>query len=163
MRKPATTAAAAPGSAPALTIVLKSLRNPPLEMTLPAQPLATSVLELKQAVAAHAGLPGAEKIRLLYKKKPCTDSKTVKELLGDEMAKEIEFSVMIMGGGLSVEQGGGAEVADGTGAHDDGGMAVMQTPEFWRDLEGFLEQRVKSQEVARTAAQMFEEVWRRKP
>lgn len=122
---------------------------------------------------------------MLYKKKPCADSKTVKEVLGDEGGKEVEFSVMVLGYTASTATPSSAADAGGEsseGKVPDGadwdvkmedvslpvapgtvsGVQVLRTQEFWNDLKGFLTQRVRDQGVAEEAAALFEEVWREK-
>ena len=156
---------AAPGSAPAMTVVLRSLKNPPLDMSLPAQPLTTSVLELKQKVASELGLDSVDKIRVLHKKKPAVDSKSIKDIMGEDQGKTLELNVMIMGGmpekssdppKTSID----AEMPDAPVAQGESGSPVMQSAEFWSDLQGFLMQRVRDQAVAERAAKMFAEVWK---
>ncbi|MCJ1323365.1 hypothetical protein MMC10_000025 [Thelotrema lepadinum] len=173
MKKPdsASTPSAAPGSEPAAAITLKSLRNPPLDLSLPAQPLSTSILDLKQRVAKELSLQGVDKVRLLYKKKPCADSKSVKDVLGDETpgAGGVEFSVMVMGGvtpAASAEGGkGDVEMKDAGAAMpvapgEESGLEVLGKSEFWVDLKGFLEQRVKDQGVADNAVTIFQAAWK---
>ena len=173
MKRPTTTSAPAPGSAPALSVSLKSLRNPPLDMTLPAQTFTTSILDLKQAVAEKIGAENTEKIRLLYKKKPCADSKTIKDVLGEESGKEVEFTVMVLGGVSAAgeenrresedkEEKTDVAMEDAPVAQGSSGVEVLEGKEFWDDLRGFLLQRVRDQDVAQKAAKMFEEVWREK-
>jgi len=114
-------------------------------------------------VATHIGASGTDKIRLLYKRKPCADSKTLKEIVGDEALREAEFSVMVTGG-VAVEEKkkGDVEMRDAPAAHGESGMAIMRSREFWGDLREFLEQRVKSQEVALKAVGIFEAAWKQK-
>ena len=174
----------APGSAPALAVSLKSLRNPPLDISLSNKPLTTSVLELKQAVAENIGVTGTDKIRLLYKKKPCADSKTVKDVIGDEVLRDVEFSVMIMGGvavageaapnaqkdlgstadedtkmeDVPMAQGpGGVVVLDAQG---NSGVSLMGSQQFWQDLDAFLVQRIGDKEVASEALAVFTRAWK---
>lgn len=40
------------------------------------------------------------------------------------------------------------------------GSAVLRSAEFWTDLEGFLSQRLRSQESARELRGLFERTWR---
>lgn len=174
MRRP-TTAPTAPGSAPSFRVSLKSLRNPPLDLPLSSQTPQTSILELKQAVAEHLGLKGTEKIRLLYAKKPCADSKSVKDVVGDGMeeGKEgVEFSVMVMGG-LPGAGGEGKKETEGSNvdaqmedapvaAEGLSGIGVLRSEEFWEDLQGFLMQRVRNQRVAEGTLGMFKDAWREK-
>lgn len=160
MRKPAKPAAA--GSAPTLTVALKSLRNPPLDIKLSSQVATTSVLDLKQKVADETGLPSTEKIRLLFKKKPCSDSKTLKELLNDDGAGDIEFTVMIIGGVPAKEETATPEVPmeDAPVAQGEHGATTMEDSEFWKDLEGFLLQRVRDENIAQKAVKIFHEAWK---
>ena len=142
MRRPAISQP--PGSSPTITILLKSLRNPPISLSLPSQSLSTSIHELKSAVAKEIGTEGSgtEAIRVLYKKKPCPDSKTVKEVLGDEdVGKEVEFSIMVIGGAMR------DETMD-LGAQGVSGDEVLGSDEFWDDLKGFLVQRIKDERKA---------------
>ena len=152
----------APGSDPAITVSLKSLKNPPLDLAVPAQPLTTSVLELKQKVVETLQIAGTDKVRLLYKKKPCSDSKSLKDLLGEDTPTTVEFSVMVIGGipEKSVEPSEGGKADGAPAAIGETGTTVMASTEFWNDLRGFLEQRVKDQGVAKKAALLFEEVWK---
>ena len=177
----------APGSAPALIVSLKSLRNPPLDISLSNQPLTTSVLELKQAVAENIGVSGTDKIRLLYKKKPCADSKTLKDVIGDEMLKDVEFSVMVIGGvaaageaapvidkdlgstaddrdtkmeDVSITSGpSGVAVSDTQGSS---GTSVLETQQFWQDLDAFLVRQIGEKDVASEALALFTRAWRSK-
>ncbi|MCJ1432088.1 hypothetical protein MMC27_001444 [Xylographa pallens] len=173
----------APGSAPALTVSLKSLRNPPLDISLSNKALTTSVLELKQAVAENIGVSGTDKIRLLYKKKPCADSKTLKDVIGDEVLKDVEFSVMVIGGVTAASEAApGAEkdlgsAADGDTKMEDVPMAqgpsgvvvldaqgpsgapLLETQQFWQDLDAFLIQRIGNKEVASEISALFSKAW----
>ena len=178
MRRPSKPAA--PGSAPTLTVSLRSIRNPPLDISLSSQPLTTSVLDLKQAVAENIGNTSTEKIRLLYKKKPCSDSKSLKDVVGDEVPPggEAEFSVMIMGGATTEEKPDSSAaispdvVMGGTGSqeqqtNDDApvaqgvsGKGVLDTEEFWNDLLGFLMQRIRDHGVAEQALESFKGAWK---
>jgi hypothetical protein len=174
MRRPTTTPTA-PGSAPSINISLKSLRNPPLDLTLSSQTPQTSILELKQAIAEHLGLQGTEKIRLLYSKKPCADSKSVKDVVGDgvdEGKEAVEFSVMIMGGLPSGSGDAKKEAAEGKAdapmedapvtAEGSSGVEVLKSEEFWEDLKGFLMQRVRNQRVAEGTLGLFRDAWQEK-
>lgn len=179
MRRPSKPAA--PGSAPTLTVSLRSIRNPPLDISLSSQPLTTSVLDLKQAVAENIGNTSTENIRLLYKKKPYSDAKSLKDIVGDEVPPggEAEFSVMIMGGAASEEKPDTSAatspdvVMGGTGSKEEqtkdnapvaqgmSGEGVLDTEEFWNDLLGFLIQRVRNHQVAEQALKSFKSAWKR--
>lgn len=132
-----------------------------------------SILDLKQVVAEKIGEKGTERIRLLFKKKPCADSKALKDLLGDEAGslKEVELSVMVIGGAAA---GGTLSLVDqdttmaGTGSSDQPaangqtGADVFSTEEFWSDLNAFLSKRVGNQEIAQRAMDIFRESWESK-
>ena len=154
----------APGQERSVTIRLRSLRNPPLDMICSGQALSTSVHDLKQNVSEQSGIP-AEKIKLLYKKKPCADSKTLKELLADGDV-DVEFSVMVMGGASSTAGGGSAESPSPTeepseapAAQGPSGEALLKTEEFWEDLKGFLAQRLKDQKMSEQLSGIFRKAW----
>ncbi|KAG0647930.1 hypothetical protein D0Z07_6043 [Hyphodiscus hymeniophilus] len=85
----------APGSERSLDITLKSLRNPPLDITLSSQSPSTSILDLKTAITSQTSIP-ISTLRLLYKKKPVSDSKVLKDIVSEEEHKA-EFSVMVLG------------------------------------------------------------------
>lgn len=160
MRKP-DPSLANPGSTPSLKITLKSLRNPPLSLSLSSQSSATSIFELKTAVANHLGTEGGrvDNIRILYKKRPCSDSKTVKDVLGNEpTGGEVEFSVMIIG---STTADSGAEGGNGSTPVAQGlsGDSVLATEEFWLDLKGYLTQRLRDEEKAESVWRSFKQAW----
>lgn len=159
-----------PGSSASFIITLKSLRNPPLSLSLSSQPSSTSIHELKTVVAKHVGIEGGAigNIRILYKKKPCSDLRTVKEVLGDDnLAHEVEFSVMIMGGSATTgtaqgEDEGRGEEEKTSVAQGPSGEAVIESEEFWKDLNGFLVQRIRDEEKAEELWQVFREAWRQR-
>ncbi|KAK0651351.1 cell-cycle control medial ring component-domain-containing protein [Cercophora newfieldiana] len=157
-----------PGSTPALTVLVRSLRNPPLDISLPALEITTtSALDIKNAVHAATGIP-TDKLKLLYNKKPVGDSKTLKDVLGDGAATKgsMEFSVMVMGGAATLAAAAAAkEAATTSGSGGDvaqglSGERVLATGEFWSDLRGFLQQRVRDEKVAGEAADVFEKAWK---
>lgn len=100
-----------------------------------------------------------DNIRLLYKKRPCSDSKTVKDVLGNEVTGgEVEFSVMIIGGAVAdsgVEGGNGSTPV----AQGPTGDSVLATDEFWVDLKGYLTQRLRDEEKADSVWRSFKQVW----
>lgn len=151
-----------PGSSPTITILLKSLRNPPISLSLSSQSLSTSIHELKSAVVKEIGTEGSgtENIRVLYKKKPCPDSKTVKEVLGDEdVGKEMEFSIMVIGGATASQSGLTRDEAKGPVAQGASGDEVLGSEEFWDDLKGFLVQRVRDEGKAAEVWETFRKGW----
>lgn len=118
-----------------------------------------------------------DKVRLLWKKKPCSDSRSLKDLLSDEAGtlKEAEFGVMIMGGvsapapalgSVAAEKSGdvvmgGTEVEATPVAQGLHGEGVLRTEEFWTDLKGFLAQRIRDDGVAERAWKAFRDGWER--
>lgn len=69
-------------------------------MNLTEQPVDTTVLDLKNQYAAKSGLD-VTKIRVLLNKRPCSDLKTLKDLLPDSTTAQIDFTLMIVGGASS--------------------------------------------------------------
>ncbi|KAE8365398.1 cell-cycle control medial ring component-domain-containing protein [Aspergillus caelatus] len=163
--------AQAPGSAKSITVNLKSARNPVLEFKLSNKPISTtSVQDLKDAVRgrvvdAQSNKIPLDKIKILYKRKPVA-GKTISEILADEPemlagGKEVEFGVMIMGGAKVVDED--QEMVDRgaspKAALGPSGESVLETEEFWEDLEGFLAQRIKDNEEAQKLRSLFKEAW----
>ncbi len=152
----------APGQERSINVSLKSLRNPPLDISLQIQPLSTSIHDLKQTVSEKAEI-STDKIKLLHKKKPCSDSKTLKELVAEEDS-EVEFSIMVMGGAstASPERAGTPAVVppvDTPAAQGPSGEKLMETDEFWDDLKGFLTQRLKDQGEGEKVFGIFKSAW----
>lgn len=165
---PTPSTATNPGAAPTLTIALKSLRNPPIDLRLPGQSPSTSIHDLKVAVAEQLGGKGTDKIRVLYQKKPCADSKTIAQVVGEETKGDVEFAVMVIGWTApSVPEvteaaavvGADAGGSEGPVAQGVSGEAVMATDEFWDDLKGWLLQRVRDEGVAAEALGCFRQGW----
>ncbi|KAI0131218.1 cell-cycle control medial ring component-domain-containing protein [Daldinia grandis] len=146
----------APGQERSLTVLVKSLRNPPLDIKLSSQTPNTSVLDIKTAVSQDTGIP-IEKMKLLHKKKPIADSKVLKDLTG-EAETSVEFSVMVMGGAAALKTTPAqAEVAQG-----QSGNEVLDTKEFWDDLKGFLLQRIRDEKTAEELTNTFQSAWKAK-
>lgn len=166
-----------PGAERAVWVTVRALRSgagggAPLELRFAAAAgPGTSVLELKEHVARETGL-AVDKVKLLFAKKPVGDSKILKEILpppaagGEETAK-VEFSLMVLGGAVPTllaknkEEGGekkGSEV--GAVAQGLSGRAVLETDEFWGDLGGFLQQRIRDEGVAGEVAEVFKGAWK---
>lgn len=166
-------------------ITLTSPRNPPLSINTD-QPASISVLELKNLVSEDASIPIA-KIKVLYGKKPVHDAKTLSELLGDEQPDTVELGLMVMGGAASVvarEPKAATEAkpniderpetsaekakekdidmtdvdsclpSTAVGVH---GKEALNTPEFWDDLKGFLQQRLKDEHLGHEVADRFKQ------
>ncbi|KAL4978958.1 cell-cycle control medial ring component [Aspergillus desertorum] len=123
-----------------------------------------------------------EKIKILFKKKPVTGTgKTVAEVVSDAGEEEllaggkgVEFGVMVMGGARVVEgqghaqgsetekipekfSGGGETTAKA--AVGPSGETLLETGAFWDDLQGYLAQRLKDEDVARKLRGVFNDAW----
>lgn len=130
---------------------------------------------------------GIDKIKVLLNKKPVPPSKkTVSDALDDKPAtRDIEFGVMIMGGapdpppqqhsvaptlatgpetssqptpmeGVEATKAAPEPVKPGAAS----GAALLESPAFWEDLQGFLEQRIRDQSEAQVLRGLFEKAWR---
>lgn len=141
----------APGAELSLSVNLRSLRNPPLDITLPSLARSTSILDLKQAIHARTSIP-VDKLRVLHKKKPVPDSRVLKEVAGDDDVK-LELGVMVIGGAAAVRGGEEEVIPPVASAAEPLGDA------FWKDLKGFLVQRLKSEEVGEEAFGVFKKAW----
>ncbi|KAH8820577.1 cell-cycle control medial ring component-domain-containing protein [Xylogone sp. PMI_703] len=142
----------APGQERSISVALKSLRNPPLDIHLSSQALSTSVLALKEEVSSQASIP-VDKIRILYKKKPVTDSKVLKDLVGED-EQAVEFSVMVIGGAAAVVVKDEAPTAQGSS-----GASELATDEFWGDLKGYLVQRLRDEKEGERVFGVFKTAW----
>lgn len=153
MSRPST---ALPGQERSVTVLLKSLRNPPLDIKLAAQPLNTSILAIKTQVAEQTRIP-VDKMKLLHNKRPLVDSKILKDLLEGNAASatKIEFSVMVLGGAAAVMPAENAALAPAVASGKD----ALTTEAFWSDLDGFLLQRLKDEETARELGMLFKSSW----
>jgi len=141
-----------------LTVNLKSLRNPPLDITLLSQSPNTSILNLKEEISAKENIP-IEKLRILYKKRPVQDSKVLRDVVGEE--NKAEFSVMVIGGAETA-----AKKEDKTGvtnakvvSDEASEPQVLDTEEFWADLKGYLLQRLRNEQQAEKAFAIFRKGW----
>ena len=147
-------------------MVVKSLRNPPLDVRLASQGTGTSCLDIKALVAAETGI-AADKLGLLHRRKPVPDSKILKDLLGSEDETAVEFSVMVMGGAAAAAAGGAGTTATTTATAKDvaqgaSGGEVLDTAEFWDDLRSFLLQRVRDEKLAGELSEAFQTAWKAK-
>jgi hypothetical protein len=130
-------------------------------------PLTTSIYDLKSQYSSKSGA-ALDKIKLVYNKKPTSDSKTLRDLLGDDAKEEVEFTVMVMGGipvGASpriqspeLAAVGSVPVAEGSGS---AGLDVLKEESFWNDLQGFLQQRIRDEEEAGRLAGLFRSAWQK--
>lgn len=164
----------APGSSKSINVVLKSTRNPPLQLTLDNLPLSsTTILELKEAVQDRVHNDGAQvpldKIKILWKRKPVQGK--IADALTDEVAhvggKDVEFGVMIMGGAQEVVDTSAAAAGDAPAASEtqqppqkwQNSREVLQEDTFWADLEAFLASQVKDGTEAGKLKDLFKSAW----
>jgi hypothetical protein len=147
----------APGQERSLVVTVKSLRNPPLDLRLSSQSLTTSIHDVKSSVAKETGI-AEDKIKILHKKKPISDSKVLKDLVSEDDTT-VEFSVMVMGGA-----GAAATKTDNQKAVAQGvsGADVLQAQDFWDDLRGFLLQRIRDEQLAAELTTTFQAAWKAK-
>ncbi|KAI0602180.1 cell-cycle control medial ring component-domain-containing protein [Biscogniauxia sp. FL1348] len=148
----------APGQERSLSVVVKSLRNPPLDLKLSSQTPNTSLLDVKTSVSRETGIP-VDKLKMLYNKKPVPDSKVLKDLVAGKDETAIEFTVMVIGGAASMAKPTEAQkaVAQGQSGHE-----VLGTTEFWDDLKGFLLQRIRDENLAGELTNTFQSAWKAK-
>lgn len=141
-----------PGSEASINVKLRSLRNPPIDISLSSQSLSTSLLDIKTIVSTRARIP-ADKIKLLLNKRPVQDSKILKDLIS-EGDKAVEFAIMVIGGAaavLPVEE-----------AKDTNTTSLADSESFWEDLKGFLMQRLKDEALAKEMSSLFRSSWESK-
>ncbi|KAI9825226.1 MAG: hypothetical protein M1832_001260 [Thelocarpon impressellum] len=148
----------APGQERSVGITLKSVRNPPLDISVPHLPVSASVLDLKHIVTERTGVP-ADKVRLLLNKKPCPDSKTIKELVPDGQGV-VEFGIMVVGGAATVAAAAAPAAKEAPAAQGPSGAALLETDTFWDDLQAYLMQRLKDEGEGREALRVFKEAWK---
>ncbi|KAF2755997.1 hypothetical protein EJ05DRAFT_478044 [Pseudovirgaria hyperparasitica] len=176
-----TTSSPDSSSSSTITITLKP-RKDGAELSLPAQPLTTSIYDLKAAYAAHTGYP-VDKFKLLNGMKPeTTGSKTVAEIFGlkeGEDAKDVEFKIMLMAGAtaqpmpdrvvsppVTLPVDAKTDVTPAVRSPDEApvaqglsGEGVMHTEKFWGDLKGWLIQRIRDEKEGERLAGLFRVAW----
>ncbi|PSN59834.1 hypothetical protein BS50DRAFT_536675 [Corynespora cassiicola Philippines] len=162
-------------SSTSLTLTLKPLKATSPTVTLPSIPgPQTSIFDLKSAYSAQTSIP-ASKIKILYKKKPVGDAKTVSEVVGGDAADgaaTVEFGVMVMGGAVAspaqvqsppaVAPEAASEEAKGlagVAAQGPSGKEVVATDEFWGDLKGFIMQRIRDEKEGERLVGVFKTAW----
>ncbi|KAF2128600.1 hypothetical protein P153DRAFT_342487 [Dothidotthia symphoricarpi CBS 119687] len=174
---PKSTSTSSDASTSSLSITLKPLKPNTPTVPLPAVDAAkTSIFDLKTHYATSTSIP-ASKIKILYKKKPVQDSKTVAEVVGGDAAGDVEFGVMVMGGAVAAgtSGGGGTPVqsppasvptesekglaSGGAAAVGPSGKELVATDEFWGDLQNFVLQRIKDEAESERLVGVFKAAW----
>jgi len=174
---PASSAKPSSSSSATLTITLKPLRasaTGPNAVVVKDQTPESSIYDVKAACAAQAGY-AAEKVKILWERKPVSDSKTVKEVVGEAATPgaEVEMGVMFMGQPTQAPSGGsddGSAVRvaeeqgtdrresvyeDASSAQAGHGEAVLGSKEFWDELQGFVSQKLHNESLTTKVMQGF--------
>ena len=159
MRKPTDSPSSKSGN---VNITLRSSKNPTLELTLPNTDISSvTVLELKERVVKELnGAVEVGKVKVLWEKKPVSDAKTVKEVVGEKTG-EVEFGLLVMGykapNSAAEAKEDGADKMD----VDEKGRAELDEV-FWGDLRGFLQQRLNDEGRAGEVLEAFKGAWERR-
>lgn len=175
---PATPSAKPSSSSSAtLTITLKPLRasaTGPNAVVVKDQTPDSSIYDVKAACAAQAGYT-TEKVKILWERKPVSDSKTVKEVVGEAAAPgaEVEMGVMFMGQPTQAPARGSGESSpvpvaeeqgtdrresvyeDASSAQAGHGEAALESKEFWDELQGFVSQKLHNESLTTKVMQGF--------
>ncbi|KAF2238474.1 hypothetical protein EV356DRAFT_528937 [Viridothelium virens] len=113
-----------------LTANLRTLR-PASTLTLPSLDPSTSIHALKTSFAAQSGTGASvDKIKILFRKKPVADSKTLAEC-AEPGSADVDFSVMVVGGtpgAGGAGGGGGGATTPGAGRGASAGAAEKADP-----------------------------------
>lgn len=180
---------AIPGLSKAITINLKSARNPALEFSIPNATLdSTTVSELKLAVQSRIETKDEngqstkvplDKIKVLYKRKP-VQSRTIAEALGNDASPggQVEFGVMVLGGASVVatppedtskhSNATAKETGRDVKQHDIQDTSstskapvndILSNVTFWNDMEAFLREKIHDDNEASKLRSIFEHAW----
>ncbi|KAF2208763.1 hypothetical protein CERZMDRAFT_48744 [Cercospora zeae-maydis SCOH1-5] len=129
-------------------------------VTIPDVALDTTIFEIKSQYAAKISIP-QDKIKVLLNKKPAADLKTLKDLGVDN---DVELSIMIMGGSGATPRAQSPAVSSPSAfapppkeADANSTAGILQTEEFWTDLQGFLSQRLRDEQEGGRLATVFRE------
>ncbi|KAL9082005.1 MAG: hypothetical protein Q9159_006801 [Coniocarpon cinnabarinum] len=141
---------------------LRKAPDSPAPVTLAIQPKA-SIYELKTQLSQRTGY-ASDKVKILWERKPVTDSKTVQEVIGKD-AGDVEFAVMYSGAPTAAPQASQQslnqmDVDQTPVAQGQSGEAVLNTSQFWKDLQDFVLQRVRDEAVGKEAVALFEKAWK---
>lgn len=180
-----------PGAEPAaggesFTVVLKSGKNPKLELTMTDLTTSTTIQSLKDSVQTRLGgssVLSTDKVKILLNKKPIPTSKaTIGEAIaGSEIGNELEMGVMVMGGAPdpptqaeeipkpatpvpppSTHTSTPAEPMEGVEKTPDEtskANEVLSTSHFWTDLENFLVEKLSHGDSAKRVRTIFENAY----
>lgn len=163
-----------------VNVTLKALKGSD-QIQLPDQSPNTTVLDLKNHYAQKYSLD-VSKIKVLLNKRPCTDLKTLKDLLSDPLPPQADFSIMLLGGASTsspaptpapaspaqqvpdpqtlppdsapLSEHAQAEADIIPHAHDTA-TQMLQSDEFWTDLKDFLVQRLRDEDQGERLIRLF--------
>jgi hypothetical protein len=162
-----------------VNVSLKPLKGSD-QLHLASQSPNTTVLDIKSAYAEKFKLDKT-KIKVLLNKRPCTDLKTLQDMLPDPLPEQADFSIMLLAGAsipssaacslappatqfpepqtLPLDPAPGSEHAQAEAealphAHDNA-KQMLQSDEFWADVQDFLTQRLRDQSQGQRLATLF--------
>lgn len=128
-------------------------------------PASTSVYDLKTRAARQTGYTPAN-IKVLVARKPVPDSKLLSDILPPAAGAAVELGVMFVGAPANPTasvpaeaDAGGKAGAEAPVAQGTSGASVLAEGGFWRDLEGFMMQRVRDEAVGKEAVAVFRQAW----
>ena len=136
-----------------------------------------SIYDLKTQLGVQTGY-ATDKLKILWERKPITDSKTLQEVVGRDVG-DVDLAVMYTGAPNTVPQGGEPssqppsfpsaaeppatekmQVDETPVAQGQSGKEVLDTKQFWNDLQDFVLLRVRDEAVGKEAVDVFEKAWK---
>ncbi|KAF2715221.1 hypothetical protein K504DRAFT_457394 [Pleomassaria siparia CBS 279.74] len=160
-------------SSSTISITLKPMKSTqPTVPLLNVAPSTTSMYDLKSSYSTTTSFQ-VSRIKILYKKKPVADTKTVLEVIGPDAGNEVEFSIMVMGGAVStpvtsppavappseMEKGLAGENVEAGVAQGPSGKEAAASDAFWVDLHDFVIQRLKDEREGERLVGVFKKAW----
>jgi hypothetical protein len=148
--------------ADAVGISLKNSKSPTHSMELSLSAKNTSVYDLKAAYSRQFSVPEAKiKVLDMGTKRPVPDSKLVDEFVKDG---KVEFGIMLLGVTPTTPTTPAEPVAATSSAEKqkdvemrDAEPDVLETKEFWNDLESWLGSKLEDKTRAKTLARAFKQ------
>ena len=154
---------------------LRKTSDSPAPVQLHAQP-RTSIYDLKVQLGVQTGY-SPEKLKILWERKPVTDSKTLQEVVGKESGS-VDLAVMYTGVPTATPQTAGQatavssttvtetatpdkmQVDETPVAQGQSGQDVLDGSQFWDDLQDFVLQRVRNEAASKEAIRLFQQAWK---
>ena len=155
-----------------LSVTLSPLRktsDSPAPVTLTAS-ARTSVYDLKTQISAQTGYE-PDKLKLLWERRPVTDSKTLKDITG-KLDGDVDLAVMYTGAPTATPQmtasvpkptasepsnSNRMDVDETPVAQGPSGEAILNTTQFWDDLQDFVIQRVRDESVGKRTVEQWKQ------